>query len=107
MLRRAFDAALFLGGSYEAVFDQFEVLVALVFADLRDPSGERHVWGPPGRFLWKHRHSHSPMVRLIRAATDQGEAWPPLASGFFGGSSERFLKVAKSYKQQLDESAPF
>jgi hypothetical protein len=42
-LRPALDDALFLGGSYETLFDRFEILLALTFADFRDPSGEDNV----------------------------------------------------------------
>jgi hypothetical protein len=101
-LRPVLDDALFLGESYETFFDRVELLLALTFADFRDPAGEGDVWGPPGRFLWKHRHSESPMALLIAEATDQGNRWAPLSTGLFGGKSERFLKVANNYKQLLD-----
>jgi hypothetical protein len=42
------------------------------------------------------------MALLIAEATEQGSSWPPLGKGLFGGKSERFLKVANSYKQLLD-----
>ena len=49
-----FDDLLFLGKSYEAMFDRFEIMLALVHADLLSQSAN-HVWGPFGRFAWKHR----------------------------------------------------
>jgi hypothetical protein len=86
--------------SYETYFDRFELLLALTFADFRDPTGD--VWGPPGRFSYKQRYSESPMALLIAEATEQGSRWEPLGTGLFGGKSERFLKVASSYKQLLE-----
>ncbi|MFZ3354145.1 MAG: hypothetical protein WA268_25135 [Xanthobacteraceae bacterium] len=83
-LRPILDEALYLGGSYDTLFDRFEILLALAFADIRDPTGE-HVWGSPGRFSWKNRHSDNPMTRLIAEAREQGSDWPLLHVGFFGG----------------------
>ena len=100
-LHPSLDSALFLGRSYEPLFDRFELLLVLTFVDLRDPAGGGDVWAPPGRFSWKHRHSESPMALLIAEATEQGNRWLPLANGFFGGNSDRLLKVANSYKQLL------
>jgi len=75
------------------------MLLALSFADFR---GGDHAWGPPGRFAWKHWGSESPLTALIAEATEQGQHWPLLRTGLFGGNSERFLKVANAYKQLLD-----
>jgi hypothetical protein len=102
-MRSPLGDALLLGGSYEAIFDRFESLLALTFADVNDPSGEQ-AWGPPGRFSWKNRHSGDPMTLVIAEATEKGSSWPFLATGLFGGKSERFLKVANNYKQLLDRS---
>jgi len=95
------DEALFLGEEYEMLFDRFEVLVALSFADFRDPSGEGNCWGPPGRFAYKNDYSASPMAMLLAEVEAQGQSWPLLGSGLFGGNLERFLKVARSYQQLL------
>ena len=46
---------LFLGRKYDELFDEFEMILALTFADLRDDDLAQHVWGPPGRFAWKER----------------------------------------------------
>jgi hypothetical protein len=101
VLRPILEEALFLGRDYERLFDHFEVLLALAFADFRDPSGD-NCWGPPGRFAYKERRGDSPMAALIDEAQLHGDAWPPLATGLFGGKCERFLKVAGGYKQLLD-----
>jgi hypothetical protein len=104
LLRPSLEEALFLGGSYERLFDRFELLQTLTFADLRAPAVEGDIWGPPGRFSWKHRQGESPLALLIAEAKEKGSAWLPLGSGFFGGQSERFLKVANSYKQLIDST---
>lgn len=102
VLRPPLDEALFLGEGYESLFDRFEVLVALAFADFRDPSGEGDCWGPPGRFAYKNQYSGGPLDMLLAEAEAQGPRWPFLSTGLFGGNSDRFLKVARSYKQLLN-----
>lgn len=95
-LRRPLDDALFLGGSYERVFDRFEVFLALTFADARDPSGERP-WGPLGRFSYKLHGQDNPLGAVIEEVQERKNDWPPLAHGFFGGSFERFQKIAGGF----------
>lgn len=102
ILRPVLDDALFLGGSYETLFDRFEVFLALAFADFTNEKSRDHFWGPPGRFTWKHQLQESPVIRLIEEAQRSGSSWPPVAAGLFGGRSERFLEVANGYKAILD-----
>jgi hypothetical protein len=99
------DEALFLGEDYERLFDRFEVLVALSFGDFRDPSGEGDCWGPPGRFAYKNRYAGSPIAMLLAEAEAQGQSWPLLSAGLFGGNSERFLRVARSCQQLFSRIA--
>jgi len=94
---------LFLGRSYEELFDRFEILYALTYADIEDQKGH-HFWGPPGRFGWKaasRGRSGNPYAALLDEASRAGDAWPPLLSGFFGGSIERFKEVAQRYDSEL------
>jgi len=44
-LQPKLDDILFIGKSYEKSFDEFEVLFALVVADIKKQRDE-HVWGP-------------------------------------------------------------
>lgn len=97
------DDLLFLGKSYERLFDRFEMLLALVYADLRKSS--LGLWGPPGRFAWKHRErlEASPFNKLIEEAQQQGNNWAPLRAGLFNSSLDQFLEVATAYKKILDK----
>ena len=97
-LQPELEDLLFLGRGYEDLFDAFEVLVALVYADLTDGD-----WGPIGRFGWKQRRSYgkSPFDKLVEEAKQAGQDWGPLRAGFFRGSSERFLQVAEKFKELL------
>jgi hypothetical protein len=98
-MRAPLDDALLLSSGYETLFDRFECLLALTFADFNDPSGSR-AWGPLGRFSWKTHFSGGPMTLLIAEASEKGDNWPVLGTGLFGGNLERFLKIAGAFKQR-------
>ena len=51
---------------------------------------------PPGRFAWKFSEglSDNPLAEVRAEAKQAGEAWPTLSAGLFGGSYERFEKIA-------------
>ena len=102
-IQPAIDDSLYLGREYEDQFDRFEVLYALITADLYVQEG-RKAWGPPGRFGWKFsrdRDENSSFTAVVREATQLEENWPPLRAGFFGGSFERFADIAEKYKALL------
>jgi len=102
-LQPSLDDLLFFGNSYEALFDKLEIFVALVYADLKfDDRGE--VWGPPGRFAYKHRERsslESPFVEIMNEANSQGTSWAPFKAGFFSGSLERFNKISSEYEKLI------
>ena len=100
-LQPSLDDLLFLGKNYEQAFDAFEVLLALAVADMRSVR-QTGVWGPFGRFGWKRQRSGAPFQRLVQEAKAQGNNWPPLKAGLFGGSFERLVKVADELGQQVD-----
>jgi hypothetical protein len=102
-LQPSLDDLLFLGPDYERVFDRFEVLLALEFADQyrAEPSG--HAWGPVGRFGWKYSRGNggNPFRNVLQEAEKYGVGWPPIRAGLFGGSMERFKKTATEYSEQV------
>ncbi len=92
---------LFLGSSYEGLFDRFEIFYALVSADLKSRKTGL-IWGPPGRFAWKGRHGgSSPYDAFLQEAKNQGSSWPPLQAGLFSGATQRFHEIATSYAEDL------
>jgi uncharacterized caspase-like protein len=100
-LQPKLDDILFIGKSYEKSFDEFEVLFALVVADIKKQRNEG-VWGPIGRFGWKHNsRDNAPLSRTINEAHALGENWEPLKAGLFGGKLERFNEVADEYQQRI------
>jgi len=99
LLQPKLDDLLFLGRSYESIFDRFEVMLALVHADLA-----KYFWGPLGRFAWKHRNrDKAPYTTIVQEAQAQKDAWPPLRAGLFGGSFQRFDEVAKQYEGTINQ----
>ncbi|MFO0985032.1 MAG: hypothetical protein U1E76_25435 [Planctomycetota bacterium] len=64
------DDLLFLGSSYERLFDRFEVFQALAHADFMSRGKEYpNVWGPLGRYAWKHRRGlQSPFNDVVTEA---------------------------------------
>lgn len=97
ILQPRLDDTFFLGKNYETAFDEFEVFFALVVADIRQAK-DGAVWGPVGRFGWKHRNRHNgPFERIVNDARIKKEQWPPIRAGMFGGDFERFDKVATEY----------
>jgi hypothetical protein len=97
ILRPALDKLLFLGSRYERLFDRYEVLRALIYADVTD-SGR----GPAGRFGWKYSGGReNPFTELRGEAAQEKDAWGPLWVGLFGGSHERFEQTAAKYEKEL------
>lgn len=98
-LHPVLDDLLFLGASYEYLFDRYEVLRSLLYADLTDGG-----WGPVGRFGWKHcgRGSNgSPYVSLRAEAEQQKDQWGPIRAGLFRGAYARFDNVAKKFEMEI------
>ena len=97
LLQPKLDDILFIGKNYENAFDEFEVMFALVVADMKKQQGH-HIWGPVGRFGWKHQQGDgSPFVKTVNQAIAEGANWAALKAGLFGGDYERFRAVAKEY----------
>ncbi len=99
VLRPALDDLLFFGAGYERLFDRYEVLRALVYADLTDGG-----WGPVGRFGWKYcsRNDYDNPFSDVRAeAAQQKDTWGPIRAGLFGGSRARFEQTVAKYQKEL------
>jgi hypothetical protein len=100
LLQPPIEDILFLGQSYETHFDEFEVLWALVYADIKTESPPRGIWGPPGRFVWKQQRGvdRSPFEQFVKAAQEQGQNWAALEAGLFKKSPQRFGEIADAYR---------
>ena len=97
------DDILFLGRDYESCFDRFEVLLALVNADLSMQTYD-NCWGPLCRFAYKGRmRSENPFAQVVQEAQDMGNDWPPIKEGFFQRSIERFMKIKTEYEELIKQ----
>lgn len=104
VLQPVLEDLLFLGNSYEILFDKFEVFFALVYADLTFKDHRIRIWGPPGRFGWKYssrEDESNPFTDIVIEATRMKNDWPPLKSGLFRSSYERFKEIAEGYEESL------
>ena len=102
VLREPLDRMLFLGDGYERLFDEFEIISALAFADLTYEERQR-VWAAPGRFGYKSRSSGGPYTAFVENALRQGDDWPLLKLGLFRSSAARFQEIAKGYTALLSQ----
>ena len=105
ILQPKIDNTLFVGKSYEKVFDEFEMILAFATADIRERKGE-NIWGPIGRFGWKHREYNPSLLQFIQTARANGPEWGPLRGGLFGGDIKRFEAVADKF-EHLVAGIPF
>jgi uncharacterized caspase-like protein len=97
ILQPLLEDMLLLGKRYESLFDEFEILVALTYADAAGRD-----WGPPGRFGWKqNQYSERPFSQVVEEARRKGNSWGPLQAGLFKGSIEEFSKTAETYDKEL------
>jgi len=96
---------LYLGRTYEGLFDRFEVLAALAYADLSKVRRGGRLWGPPGRFAWKAARGFGkdPLTVLVAEADQMKDAWPPIQAGLFGGSYSRFKEIADQYRELIGQ----
>lgn len=102
LLQPFLDDLLFLGKDYEHLFDKFEVLLALSFAQLRRRDG-KNIWGPIGRFGWKYhaRRRDNPLEEFLIEARLQERNWSLIKAGFFEKNYASFLKAAGEYVELI------
>ncbi len=101
LIQPMLDDLLFLGAEYESHFDRFDIILALEHTHLNEISGGSF-WGPVGRFGWKHhRGDGSPLSSCLEEAQRMKDQWPPILSGFFGGSFDRFQVVSEALAKRI------
>ncbi|MGO4512475.1 caspase domain-containing protein [Bradyrhizobium sp. 2TAF36] len=103
-LQPPLEDELLLGRGYDSLFDDFEILLALVYVDMRGVEAGDNNWGPIGRFGWKERGRLAQDLvysKFVERAKAQKDRWAALDAGFFQGSSERFSEVADAYAKFL------
>jgi hypothetical protein len=86
---------------YQYVFDRFEYLFGLVYADLvRRETPQSGWWGPVGCFAWRGKRYHQGDQASQKIGIEietEGNNWPPLKAGLFGSSLERVKTVKTKF----------
>lgn len=92
VLQPVLQDLLFLGSGYEQLFDRYEILRSLIYADMPDGG-----LGPVGRFGWKYSgrgDRDNPYSELLAEAEQQRDDWGPIQAGLFRGTYARFEETA-------------
>lgn len=101
-LQPSLEKLLVVGKRYEALFDRFELLVALLHKDLVKRQGAFY-----GRFVWKYKRFDSDSPRnllfvLQQEAKQDSDNWPVFQAGLFGSSLDRFTDAYAFVTQQIE-----
>ncbi len=92
---------------YQALFDIYEYLLALVYLD-SCPHISGSNWGPLGCFAWRYKHASedglsTPIDEFFSKGAALGKDWGLLTAGFFGGSPERLTSARDKFGTFLSE----
>jgi len=82
--------------SVEVLFDDTMLIWALQYAwDTSEGQPTGKSWFPKSNFGWRRRHWAEDRVWDVRfgAAAEQGDEWPPLKAGLFGGTPASFERL--------------
>ena len=91
-LQPPMDDLFYLGSDYQQAFERFEVIYALQHVSISD-SG----WGPIGRFGYRRKVYSD----FLAEADREGQQWPLLKAGLFGGTQERFKAACSRFQNTL------
>jgi hypothetical protein len=90
---------------WQSVFDRFEYLLALVYADQTRWSYKDGWRGPIGRFLWRGRRDpNASIIEVVgKEIETEGQDWPPIKAGLFGGNVEQAMKAKTKFDAFLEK----
>jgi hypothetical protein len=106
MVRPMFDEQFPDNEAYDTTFDSTEVMLGIVATDLviTQAGGEverpirlRPSWF--GRSAWRSRNRADTVQAISEDVTAQGDTWPPLQAGLFGGSVDRATAATTYYAE--------
>ncbi|MFC0112577.1 toll/interleukin-1 receptor domain-containing protein [Kibdelosporangium aridum] len=90
--------------TFDAAFDRAEVILGLISQDIenvRAAANPDQSWKFDsrwfGRSTWRSAHRTGALDEVASEVEAQGESWPPLAAGLFGGSLERVTAAVSDY----------
>jgi hypothetical protein len=86
---------------YQALFDIYEYLLALVYLD-SCPRASGSNWGPIGCFAWRYKYAaedglSTPIDEFFSKGAVLEKDWGLLTAGFFSGSPERLTSVRDNF----------
>ncbi len=84
----------------ERDFERFEVLLALHYL-MKSKDGGRQTL--TGRFVWHHANQ---ITQRLKAEIERdGDNWPPLTAGLFGGSSDNAIQLVDKLFENIKKMA--
>ncbi len=90
---------------YSEVFDRAEVYLGLIAereSQLAKAEGRYQRGSWYGSFIWRDRHSSSPIEkRVVDELAQAGNNWPPLQAGLFGGKLHDAQSAAEAYLSSM------
>ncbi len=92
VLRGPLKAYLPADDEYERVFDTFEFLLSLVYADQNASSS----WMPMGCFSWRSS-SHEALREFVQQGGREGNQWAVIKSGLFDSDPARFRSALEHF----------
>lgn len=82
--------------AFDRVFDRFECLLGLVYADV-----VKVAWAPTGRFV-ADQYGTGADKALEDEIAEAGAAWLPLSAGLFGGSKDRLHEALDRWRSVVE-----
>jgi len=92
------EDTLYLGKSYETLFDKFEIISALDYAYLT--GGD---WAPLGLYCLKNNRIDDPLSPFLEEAKTKKSDWPILKAGFFNSEYTVFESTSRDLKKRIEK----
>jgi|GEM_PF-3813127 len=105
LFSESFPKTLFFGQNFGLLFDDWEILVGMVYAYESSNNNMFGSWAPVGRFSWRNRHSEDNIIKITKALIGkENSEWPPLKAGLFNGSpvnASQALEVVEGLAERV------
>lgn len=102
VLREPFREYLPDDEEYARMFDRFEYLFGLVYADVLE-SRTKEIRGPIGRFGWRRQYQYDISKEVNNEVEKEVSQWQPIQSGLFRNSPQRFKEIKAKFDTWVNE----